>query len=90
MNNKQNLTAEQKSILFEEATEPPGSSSLNIPINSNLLRIIFRLVGRNELSWRLLDSMVVDISKNKNLLGWKPATLIEEALKITSENLDNK
>ena len=67
-----------------------GSSSLNIPINSNLLRIIFRLVGRNELSWRLLDSMVVDISKNKNLLGWKPATLIEESLKLTSENLDNK
>ena len=29
MNKKQNLTAEQKSILFEEATEPPGSSSLN-------------------------------------------------------------
>ena len=27
--NKKNLTAEQKSILFEEATEPPGSSSLN-------------------------------------------------------------
>ena len=29
MNKKQNLTAEQKSILFEEATEPPGSSPLN-------------------------------------------------------------
>jgi len=28
MNNKLNLTAEQKSILFEEATEPPGSSPL--------------------------------------------------------------
>jgi len=29
MNKKQNLTAEQKSILFEETTEPPRSSSLN-------------------------------------------------------------
>ena len=29
MNKKQNLTAEQKSILFEEATEPPRSSPLN-------------------------------------------------------------
>ena len=29
MNKKQNLTVEQKSILFEEATEPPGSSPLN-------------------------------------------------------------
>ena len=29
MNKKQNLTTEQKSILFEEATEPPGSSPLN-------------------------------------------------------------
>ena len=29
MNKKQNLTAEQKSILFEAATEPPRSSPLN-------------------------------------------------------------
>ena len=29
MNKKQNLTAAQKSILLEEATEPPGSSPLN-------------------------------------------------------------
>ena len=29
MNKKQNLTTEQKSILFEEATEPSGSSPLN-------------------------------------------------------------
>ena len=78
------------SQLVEKIKLSTGSSSLNIPVNSNLLRIIFRLIGRKELSWRLLDSMVVDISKNKNLLGWKPATLIEESLKITSENLDNK
>jgi len=78
------------SQLVEKIKLSTGSSSLNIPVNSNLLRIIFRLIGRKEMSWRLLDSMVVDISKNKNLLGWKPATLIEESLKITSENLDNK
>ena len=29
MNKKQDLTAEQKHILYEEGTEAPGSSSLN-------------------------------------------------------------
>ena len=29
MSNNKNLTAEQKSVLFEEDTEPPGSSKLN-------------------------------------------------------------
>ena len=29
MSNNKNLTAEQKSVLFEENTEPPGSSKLN-------------------------------------------------------------
>ena len=29
MSNNKNLTSEQKSVLFEEETEPPGSSKLN-------------------------------------------------------------
>ena len=29
MSNNKNLTAEQKLVLFEEDTEPPGSSKLN-------------------------------------------------------------
>ena len=29
MSNNKNLTAEQKSVLFKEDTEPPGSSKLN-------------------------------------------------------------
>jgi nucleoside-diphosphate-sugar epimerase len=43
-----------------------------IPVPASLLHFGLNLVGKSELSSRLLGSLTVDISKARNLLGWEP------------------
>ena len=57
MNKKQDLTAEQKHILFEEGTEAPGSSSLNNEKREGSYYCV-RNVGQNYLI--LKQNMKVD------------------------------
>ena len=48
MKKNQNLTKDQENILFNEATEPPGSSELNLEKEKGL--IIVQIVMPNFLS----------------------------------------
>jgi nucleoside-diphosphate-sugar epimerase len=43
-----------------------------IPVPAGLLHFGLNLIGKSELSSRLLGSLTVDISKARNLLGWEP------------------
>jgi nucleoside-diphosphate-sugar epimerase len=43
-----------------------------IPVPASLLHFGLNLIGKSELSSRLLGSLTVDISKARNLLGWEP------------------
>jgi nucleoside-diphosphate-sugar epimerase len=43
-----------------------------IPVPAKLLHFGLNLIGKSELSSRLLGSLTVDISKARNLLGWEP------------------
>jgi nucleoside-diphosphate-sugar epimerase len=43
-----------------------------IPVPAELLHWGLNLIGKSELSSRLLGSLTVDISKARNLLGWEP------------------
>jgi nucleoside-diphosphate-sugar epimerase len=43
-----------------------------IPVPESCLKFSLKLIGRSDLSSRLLGSLTVDISKARNLLGWEP------------------
>jgi nucleoside-diphosphate-sugar epimerase len=52
-----------------------------IPLPTSLLMIGAALLGKKVMAQQLLGSLQVDISKARNLLGWKPPVSVEEGLK---------
>ncbi|MES9843710.1 MAG: SDR family oxidoreductase [Candidatus Sedimenticola sp. PURPLELP] len=60
-----------------------GVPSRQIRVPVNLLRLISFVLGKQELATRLCDSLQVDISKNRDLLGWSPPVTADYELKLT-------
>lgn len=53
-----------------------------LPVPANLIQTVTRLLGKRDLADRLLGSLVVDSSKARNLLGWKPVISMDDQLKM--------
>jgi nucleoside-diphosphate-sugar epimerase len=64
-----------------------GRPARIFPFPETLLRAAARMVGRSEAVQRLADSLQVDISKNRELLGWEPGTAVDEELRRTTAAL---
>ena len=60
-----------------------GSSGIIFPIPARILRVMFGLVGKKELSNRLIDSFRVDMSKTKKLLNWAPPFTLDQGIMKT-------
>ncbi|RDH43163.1 UDP-glucose 4-epimerase family protein [Zooshikella ganghwensis] len=56
-----------------------------LPIPTKVLEIGATVIGKREFSRRLLGSLQVDISKNKELLDWEPPVKVNSALEKTVE-----
>ena len=57
-----------------------------LPINQKLLESCLKLLGKKDLAHRLCDTLQVDISKAKNLLGWTPPVRVNEGLRRVAES----
>ena len=57
-----------------------GVAERLLPIPPPLLDLTFRILGRPDLSTRLLESLQVDLSPTKEILGWIPPLSVEEGL----------
>lgn len=57
-----------------------GKPALLIPIPECMLMFGLTVVGKKASAHRLLNSLQVDVSKAKNLLGWKPPISVDEGL----------
>jgi len=64
-----------------------GKKRILIPVPEKLLTFLLVIVGRRNIAERLLGSLEVDISKAKNLLGWRPPVTMEEGLKATMTSI---
>lgn len=77
--------------LMAEALSVPNRM---LPIPVSWLRLAAKLVGKPAIAQRLCGSLQVDISKNKELLGWVPPFSSAECMKKTAlaflENNSNK
>lgn len=63
-----------------------GKSARLIPVPVMVLRGGARLVGQEAVMQRLCDSLQVDITKTRRVLGWTPPVRVDDALKETAQH----
>lgn len=63
-----------------------GKPARLIPVPVMVLRAGARLVGQEAVMQRLCDSLQVDISKTRHLLGWEPPVEVDDALRDTARH----
>lgn len=63
-----------------------GTPARLILVHVWLMRIVTVLLQSSSLSTRLFDSLQVDITRTKNLLGWSPPVDVNEALYSTAQH----
>jgi len=71
--------------LLERMALALGRPSKLVAVPATLIAFGAKLVGRADISLRLLSSLQVDIKKTKNLLGWSPPVSVDEGLLKTAE-----
>ncbi|WP_433785680.1 UDP-glucose 4-epimerase family protein [Pseudomonas frederiksbergensis] len=68
-----------------------GKPAILLPIPAWLMSGAAALLGKRALSDRILGSLQVDISKNRQLLGWTPPVPLDKALCQTAQHfLDSR
>lgn len=67
--------------LLRKVAKAMGKKSRLIPIPAGLLMFSATLLGKKSMVQRLLGSLQVDISKARDLLGWRPLETMEEQLR---------
>jgi len=62
-----------------------GKPARLLPVPVALLKAGALLLGRRDMAQRLCESLQVDISKARTLLGWKPPISVDEGLRKTAQ-----
>jgi len=73
------------SELLQQIALALGKKSRLFYLPRNWLRFITHVLGRGSEYDRLFGSLQVDITKNKQLLGWQAKTSVEEGIKASVE-----
>lgn len=61
-----------------------GKRSWLLPLPERLLKLAALAFGKQTIALRICGSLQVDISKNRELLGWSPPVNIEKAMRQTA------
>ena len=62
-----------------------GKPARLMPVPVSTLKLAAALVGKPELAQRLCGSLQIDMSKTRELLGWRPPFSVDESLQKTAE-----
>ena len=68
------------SELLRRVAKAYGRNSRLLPVPVGLLWFAARLIGKASLAHRLLGSLVIDGSKAREMLGWRPPVTMDEQL----------
>ncbi len=71
--------------LLSKIANAYGRRAWLIPIPVGLMTFIARILGKKAVADRLFGSLMVDITKARDLLGWQPVLSMEEQLKKMAE-----
>lgn len=66
--------------LFEKLASLQNNKLIKLPIPKSLIFLLASLVGRSAMASRLCSELVVDTSKNTQVLGWKAPYSTEQSL----------
>lgn len=72
--------------LLSRMAKALGQPARLLPLPSWMLESSAKLLGKQALAQRLCGSLQVDITKTRELLGWKPPVSVDEALCRTAEH----
>jgi UDP-glucose 4-epimerase len=67
--------------LLKVMAKASGKRALLIPVPVGVLRILGKLVGQQGTIERLCESLSIDISESKTILGWKPVLSLTEGVR---------
>jgi len=71
--------------LLQRMAAALGKKAWLIPVPGFILEFGASLVGKQAITQKLCGSLQVDISKARDLLGWKPPVSVDEALRKTAQ-----
>jgi len=71
--------------LLQRMAAALGKKAWLIPVPSFILEWGASLVGKQSITQKLCGSLQVDISKARDLLGWKPPVSVDESLRKTAQ-----
>lgn len=78
------LVSDESSLSIKEITESlakgMGRRVLFLPVPPLVLKILTQLLGKQSLYTQLCESLEIDSSKCRNLLGWIPPTTSEKSI----------
>ncbi|WDZ51153.1 NAD-dependent epimerase/dehydratase family protein [Acinetobacter vivianii] len=66
--------------LFEKLASLQNNKLIKVPVPKNLIFLLASLVGRSAMASRLCSELVVNTSKNTQILGWKAPYSTEQSL----------
>jgi len=67
-----------------------GKPAKLFPMPILFLKTAAMLLGKRDMAQRLCNSLQVDISKARDLLGWQPPVTVDDALKKTAADFLQK
>jgi len=78
------------SDLLRKVAKAFGRKSWLMPVPVGLMIFCAKLIGKGAVANRLFGSLLVDSSKARDLLGWKPVVTMDEQLKDMADDCLNK
>jgi len=58
-----------------------------IPVPSRLIAVVASILGKSDIAQRLCGTLQIDISKAKNMLGWRPVVTVLDGLEATTKDI---
>lgn len=67
--------------LLKKAAKAMGKRIFLLPVPLGMMRFVAKLLRKEKVTYRLFDSLQVDILKARSLLGWTPPFSVDEGLR---------
>ena len=64
--------------LYSAIANKLNKKLLKIKVNKKLLQILLWSIGKSRMVEKLSNSLIIDNSKVKKVLGWKPKTTLDD------------